>query len=50
MPYAFVRRALLDRDGLALYDDNFISELAEKFGVSVQALMFRLQYLGYIEG
>lgn len=35
---------------LDLYDDEFLPELARKYGVSVQAITFRLQYLGYIEG
>ena len=48
MPHNFVRRDLQDRDGLDLYDDDFIPDLAARYGVSVQALMFRLQYLGYI--
>ncbi len=50
MPESFLRHDLAGRTALDLYDDNYIPELAQKFGVSVQALMFRLQYLGYIEG
>ncbi len=46
----FVRRTLADRDGLDLDDDNVIPESPRANGVSVQTLMFRLQYLGYIEG
>ena len=45
----FVSHDLSSRDGLDLYDDDFIPELATRYGVGVQALMFRLQYLGYIE-
>lgn len=50
MPHHFLRRELAEYDGLDLYDDNLLPELAARYGVSVQALMFRLQYLGYIEG
>ncbi len=38
------------RSALDLHEDSYIPELPQKYGVSVQALMFRLQYLGYIEG
>jgi Zn-dependent peptidase ImmA (M78 family) len=49
MPHAFLRRDVAAQNTLDLYDDSFVPELAERYGVSVQALMFRLQYLGYIE-
>jgi Zn-dependent peptidase ImmA (M78 family) len=49
MPHEFVRRDVAHHNTLDLYDDNFVPQLAAKYGVSVQALMFRLQYLGYIE-
>jgi Zn-dependent peptidase ImmA (M78 family) len=50
MPEIFLRQDLAEHKALDLYDDNLIPDLAGKYGVSVQALMFRLQYLGYIEG
>ena len=50
MPEEFLRRDLATRSTLDLYDEEFLPELARKYGVSVQALTFRLQYLGYIEG
>jgi len=50
MPDAFLKQDLAGRDTLDLYDEKYIPELAQKYGVSVLALMFRLQYLGYIEG
>ena len=50
MPEGFLRRDLSGQRTLDLYEEDLIPELARKYGVSVQALMFRLQYLGYIEG
>jgi Zn-dependent peptidase ImmA (M78 family) len=50
MPEAFLKHDLAGRSSLDLYDEEYIPNLAKKYGVSVQALMFRLQYLGYIEG
>jgi Zn-dependent peptidase ImmA (M78 family) len=50
MPERFLRNDLVGHESLDLYEDDLIPELATKYGVSVQALMFRLQYLGYIEG
>jgi Zn-dependent peptidase ImmA (M78 family) len=49
MPEEFLRNDLAGRSTLDLYDENYIPQLAQKYGVSVQAFMFRLQYLGYIE-
>jgi Zn-dependent peptidase ImmA (M78 family) len=49
MPEAFLKRDLAGRSAIDLYDVEYIPELAKKYGVSVQALVFRLQYLGYIE-
>ena len=49
MPGEFLKRDLAGRSTLDLYDEDYIPQLAENYGVSVQALMFRLQYLGYIE-
>jgi len=50
MPEKFLRHDLAGRDSLDLYEEDFIPELTKKYGVSVQALTFRLQYLGYIDG
>ena len=50
MPETLLLQDLAGRNALDLHDDRYIPELAQKYGVSVQALMFRLQYLGYIEG
>jgi Zn-dependent peptidase ImmA (M78 family) len=49
MPEEFLRKDLAGRSTLDLYDENYIPQLAQTYGVSVQAFMFRLQYLGYIE-
>jgi Zn-dependent peptidase ImmA (M78 family) len=49
MPHEFLRRDVAAQNTLDLYDDSFVPALASRYGVSVQALMFRLQYLGYIE-
>jgi len=49
MPHKLLQSDLAGRTPLDLYDENFVPELATKYGVSVQAFMFRLQYLGYIE-
>jgi Zn-dependent peptidase ImmA (M78 family) len=50
MHESFLRHDLSGRRTLDLYEEDLIPELARKYGVSVQALVFRLQYLGYIEG
>jgi Zn-dependent peptidase ImmA (M78 family) len=50
MPHQFLRADLAGADALDLYDDNLIPKLADRYQVSVQALTFRLQYLGYVEG
>ena len=50
MPHQFLRADLAGADALDPYDDNLIPELARRYQVSVQALTFRLQYLGYVEG
>lgn len=49
MPGKFLRDDLAAHSTIDLYDEDLIPELARKYGVSVQALTFRLQYLGYIE-
>lgn len=49
MPERFLERDLIGRGSLDLNGDDFIPQLAQKYGVSVQALMYRLQYLGHTE-
>ena len=49
MPVKFLNRDLAAYGAIDLYDENIVPGLAKKYGVSVQALTFRLQYLGYIE-
>jgi Zn-dependent peptidase ImmA (M78 family) len=48
MPERFLEHDLEDEDYVDLFDDEFLSELARKYGVSGQALTNRLNYLGYI--
>ena len=48
MPASFLRRDLRGEDLDLLEDSDFLERLAEKYKVSVQALTFRLAYLGYI--
>lgn len=49
MPVSFIRRDLAEVEGLDLEDDATVSVLAEKYGVSTQAITFRLAYLGYLQ-
>lgn len=49
MPVSFIRRDLAEVEGLDLEDDAAVSILAEKYGVSTQAMTFRLAYLGYLQ-
>ena len=49
MPEEFLRSDIAGRDEIDLYDENLIPNLANLYQVSVQALTFRLQYLGYVE-
>jgi Zn-dependent peptidase ImmA (M78 family) len=49
MPKEFLCADLAGKDALDLYDENLIPEMADRYQVSVQALTFRLQYLGYVE-
>jgi hypothetical protein len=51
VPQGFLRRDLACRAApLICMTKGTFSNLAQKYGASVQALMFRLQYLWYIEG
>ncbi len=47
MPREWVEAAIGDQE-IAVDDDAAVEELAEKFGVSQQAMMFRLMNLGYL--
>lgn len=49
MPSDFLQKDLANLDSLDLYDEKTIPDLAQKYGVSTQALMYRLQYLGYLQ-
>lgn len=49
MPQEFLRADLAGKDVLDLYDEDLLPDLAGRYRVSVQALTFRLQYLGYVE-
>lgn len=49
MPVSFIRQDLAEVEGLDLEDDATVSGLAEKYGVSTQAMTFRLAYLGYLQ-
>jgi Zn-dependent peptidase ImmA (M78 family) len=49
MPVNFIRQDLAEVEGLDLEDDATVSALAEKYGVSTQAMTFRLTYLGYLQ-
>jgi Zn-dependent peptidase ImmA (M78 family) len=47
MPQEFLDNDL--EDEIDLFDDDFLYDLAHKYGVSTQALVNRLKNLGYIE-
>lgn len=48
MPQHLIEEALATQIGIDISDDDVINELAENFGVSTQAMLFRLANLGYI--
>jgi len=48
MPRHFLENDLQEEEWVNLLDDDFLSELARKYGVSTQALVNRLKNLGYI--
>lgn len=48
MPRRFLEQDLEGEDYVNLLDDHFLSDLAQKYGVSTQALVNRLKNLGYI--
>jgi len=48
MPKQFLEEDLASEEFVDLLDDDFLSELARKYGVSSQALVNRLKNLDYI--
>jgi Zn-dependent peptidase ImmA (M78 family) len=48
MPKEFLKADLAKKDDVDLLDDDFLRDLARKYGVSTQALVNRLKNLGYI--
>ena len=49
MPAKFLKNDLRGKSFDLLVDDEFLKKLATKYGVSLQALTIRLDYLGYID-
>lgn len=49
MPVQFIGRDLAEVGALDLEDDTVVGKLAEEYRVSVQAMTFRLAYLGYLQ-
>jgi Zn-dependent peptidase ImmA (M78 family) len=49
MPRDFIKNDLASEDDVDLLDDEFLRNLARKYGVSTQALVNRLKNLGYIQ-
>jgi Zn-dependent peptidase ImmA (M78 family) len=49
MPKEFIKNDLAGEDDVDLLDDEFLRNLARKYGVSSQALVNRLKNLGYIQ-
>jgi len=47
MPVRFLEKDMVNRD-IDLFNDDAVRELAERYGVSAQALTFRLVNLGYL--
>ena len=49
MPEKFLEKDLKDEEYGDLFDEDFLYNLARKYGVSTQALVNRLKNLGYLE-
>jgi Zn-dependent peptidase ImmA (M78 family) len=49
MPMHFLEADLAEIDDVDLVNEDVIPKLAKQYGVSTQAMTFRLSYLGYIE-
>lgn len=48
MPKSLLEQSLQQVQAVDLVDEDVIAELADQYGVSTQAMTFRLTYLGYI--
>jgi Zn-dependent peptidase ImmA (M78 family) len=48
MPVPFLEQDLAEIDAVDLEDETVIAKLARRYGVSTQAMVFRLGYLGYL--
>ncbi len=48
MPQRFIERDLRNASAVDLEDGAFVDKLAAQYGVSSQALIFRLSYLGFV--
>lgn len=49
MPQQFIQEDLAEIDAVDLEDETVIAKLARRYGVSTQAMIFRLAYLGYVQ-
>lgn len=49
MPAKFIERDVDEIGTIDLMDEEVLKDLAEKYGVSTQAMTFRLAYLGFIQ-
>jgi Zn-dependent peptidase ImmA (M78 family) len=49
MPATFLERDVQRIGAFDMLDEEVIARLAEEYGVSAQAMTFRLTYLGYVE-
>lgn len=49
MPLEFIQEDLAEIDAVDLEDETVIAKLARRYGVSTQAMIFRLGYLGYVQ-
>lgn len=49
MPKRFIESDLEEFDYVDLEDESVVAELAKRYGVSTQAMTFRLAYLGYVQ-
>ena len=49
MPADFLERDIDEIGAFDLLDEKVLKELAHKYGVSTQAMTFRLAYLGYVK-
>lgn len=49
MPSHFLARDVKEIGAIDLLEENVLEELASKYGVSTQAMTFRLAYLGYVK-